>query len=67
VALIPEVRSQLQTDLFSDAGFAIGIEDGLTRPDGLAHTIVHVIPRRADDALTLPECSEWIRDDGILE
>jgi histidine triad (HIT) family protein len=66
-ALVSEVRRRLRTGLAPAAGFAIGIDDGLTAPDAVAHTIVHVIPRRADDAGTLPSCSEWIDDKGILD
>ena len=65
-SLVWEVRRRLRTGLVPDTGFTIGIADGLTRSDGVAHTVIHIIPRRTDDALTLPNCSEWIDDDGVL-
>ena len=65
-ALVSEVRDRLRTGLVPDGGFAIGFVDGLTETEPVPHTVIHVIPRRTGDQVTLPECSEWISDDGLL-
>jgi hypothetical protein len=40
--------------------------DGLTTAESVPHTVIHVIPRRAGENVALPECGEWIGDDGVL-
>jgi hypothetical protein len=30
------------------------------------NTVIQVVPRRTGDRVALPECSEWISDDGVL-
>ena len=46
-----------------DGGFNIGFVDGLAV--AVAHTAIHVVPRRAGANAELPECGEWITDDGV--
>jgi histidine triad (HIT) family protein len=65
-ALLGEVRNRLRTGMVPDAGFSIGFVDGLTAALPVPHTVIHIVPRRAADDVTLPECSEWINDDGVL-
>ena len=65
-ALVADVRARLRTALVPEGGFAIGFEDGLTADKPVSHTVIHVVPlRAATGTITLPECSEWIRDDGV--
>jgi diadenosine tetraphosphate (Ap4A) HIT family hydrolase len=59
-ALVAGVRGRLRTGMVPDAGFSIGFDE--SGP----HAIVHVVPRRATDEVVLPECGEWINDDGVL-
>ncbi len=47
-----------------DGGFSIGLMDGLTMTMPVPHTVMHV-SRRAGDTVALPECREWIHDDGL--
>jgi histidine triad (HIT) family protein len=65
-ALVAEVRGRLRTGLVPDDGFAIGFVDGLMAAEPVPHTVIHVVPRRAGDRVALPECDEWISDDGLL-
>jgi histidine triad (HIT) family protein len=65
-ALVSDVRGRLRTGLVPSGGFAIGLVDGLTAAEPVPHTVIHVVPRRAGDRVALPECSEWINDDGVL-
>jgi hypothetical protein len=32
----------------------------------VAHTLIHVIPRRTGVTAALRTCSEWIDDDGLV-
>lgn len=64
-ALVSEVRGRLRTGLVPDAGFSIGFVDGLTA-EPAPHTVIHIVPRRAGEQIALPECTEWISDDGLL-
>ena len=65
-SLLSEVRDRLRTGLMSDAGFSIGFVDALSAAEPVDHAVLHIIPRRKGDRILLPECSEWISDDGIL-
>jgi diadenosine tetraphosphate (Ap4A) HIT family hydrolase len=65
-ALVSEVRGKLRTGLVPDGGFSIGFEDGLKAVVPVPHTVIHVEPRRAGDGVVLPECGEWIADDGVV-
>ena len=65
-ALVSEVRGRLRTGLVPAGGFRIGFLDGLTATEPVPHTVIHAIPRRAGDHVALPECSEWVHDDGVL-
>jgi histidine triad (HIT) family protein len=64
--LVSEVRERLRTGLVPDEGFAVGFVDGLTAAEPVPHTVIHIVPRRAGDQVVLPECTEWICDDGLL-
>ena len=44
----------------------IGWSHGLTAAEPAPHTVIHIVPRRAGDRVALPDCSEWINDDGVL-
>jgi len=50
----------VRTGLVPDSGFSIGSEAAGS------HTVIHLVPRWAGDKVELPECSEWIVDDGVL-
>ena len=52
--------------LTPDAGFSIGFLDALSAQQLLDHAVVHVIRRRMGDHVVLPDCSEWIADDGVI-
>jgi diadenosine tetraphosphate (Ap4A) HIT family hydrolase len=65
-SLLSEVRDRLRTGLVPDAGFSIGFVDALSAAEPVEHTVIHVVPRRKGDQVTLPQCSEWIHDDGVL-
>ena len=65
-ALVSEVRGRLRTGLVPDDGFAVGFVDGLTAAEPVPHTVIHIVPRRTGDQVALPECTEWISDDGLL-
>jgi hypothetical protein len=65
-ALVSEVRGRLRTGLVPDGGFSIGFLDGLTAAVPVPHTVVHVVPRRAGEDVELPECGEWIADEGVV-
>ncbi len=65
-ALVSNVRGRLRTGLVLAGGFSIGFADGATAAESVPHTVIHVVPRRAGDQVALPECSEWISDDGVL-
>ena len=54
-ALVSDVRGRLRTGLVPDAGFAIGFVDGLTAAVPVPHTVIHIVPRRAEDRIELPE------------
>jgi diadenosine tetraphosphate (Ap4A) HIT family hydrolase len=64
-ALVSEVRGRLRAELVPDRGFSIGFVDGLTATP-VPHMVVHVVPRRAGATVVLPECREWIADDGVV-
>ena len=66
MGLLSEVRGRLRTGLVPDGGFSIGFVDGLTTATPVPHTVIHVIPRRAEENVELPECSEWINDQGVV-
>lgn len=53
-------RTRVRTGLVPDSGFSIGSEAAGS------HTVIHLVPRWAGDKVELPECSEWIVDDGVL-
>ena len=59
-------RGRLRTGLVPDEGFAIGFVDGLTATVPVLHTVIHVVPRQVGEQVALPECTEWISDDGLL-
>ena len=61
-----EVRGRLHTGLVPDGGFSIGLEDGLTAAVPVPHMVIHIVPRRARHDVALPECGEWISDEGVL-
>ena len=65
-ALVSDVRDRLRTGFLPDDGFSIGFVDGLSAAVPVPHTVIHVVPRRAGDGVVLPECSEWVHDDGVL-
>jgi diadenosine tetraphosphate (Ap4A) HIT family hydrolase len=65
-ALVSHVRGRLRTGMVPDGGFSVGFVDGLTAAEPVPHTVIHVVPRRAGDRVALPECGEWINDDGVL-
>ena len=65
-ALVSEVRGRLRTGIVPDGGFSIGFLDGLTAAVPVPHTVIHVVPRRAGEDVALPECGEWIADDGVM-
>jgi hypothetical protein len=58
--LLSDVRGRLRTGLVPDRGFSIGFD-----ATG-SHAVIHLVPRRAGDNVELPECGEWIADDGAL-
>lgn len=62
--LVSEVRGKLLTGMVPDGGFSIGFEDGLTAAVPVPHTVIHVVPSGWARMGRLPECSEWIADDG---
>ena len=66
--LVPRVRRAGPTAHGNGAGwrFCIGFADGLTAAEAVPHTVIHIVPRRAANHVTLPECNEWISDDGVL-
>jgi histidine triad (HIT) family protein len=64
-ALVAAVRDRLRTGFVPDEGFSIGFVDGLTAAPA-PHAAIHIVPRRAGDQIALPECTEWISDDGLL-
>jgi hypothetical protein len=53
--------------MMPDGGFSIGFLDGLTATVPVPLAVVHVLPRRAGEKVELPECREWIADDGLAE
>lgn len=61
-----DVRDRQRTGTVPDGGFCIGFVDGLTAAVPVPHTVIHVVPRRARGRVVLPECGEWIHDDGVL-
>jgi histidine triad (HIT) family protein len=65
-ALVSEVRGRLNTGLVPDGGIIIGCLDGLTAAVPVPHKVIHVVPRQAGEDVALPECSEWIADDGVV-
>jgi diadenosine tetraphosphate (Ap4A) HIT family hydrolase len=65
-ALLSEVRDRLRTGLLPDAGFSIGFVDALSAAEPVDHAVIHIIPRRKGDRVSLPNCGEWISDDGLL-
>jgi len=65
-ALVSRVRRRLRTGFLPNDGFSIGFVDGLTAAQLVPHAVIHVIPRRVGDRVELPECDEWISDDGVL-
>jgi diadenosine tetraphosphate (Ap4A) HIT family hydrolase len=66
-ALVSEVRGRLRVGLVTEGGFSIGCLDGLTAATSVPHAVIHIIPRGISDQVSLPECSEWIDDDGMLD
>ena len=64
--LVSEVRGGLRPGLVPDEGFAVGFVDGLTAAELVQHTVIHIVPRRVGEQVALPECTEWISDDGLL-
>jgi hypothetical protein len=63
-SLLSEVRDRLRTGLVSDEGFSIGFVDALSAAEPVDHAVIHII-RYSGDRVGLPECSEWISDDGL--
>jgi histidine triad (HIT) family protein len=59
-ALLTDARGRLRTGLVPDRGFSIGF--GAAGP----HALIHLVPRRSGNKVELPECGEWIEDDGVL-
>jgi hypothetical protein len=57
---------RLRTGLVPDEGSRIGFVDGLGAAMPASRTVIHIVPRRAMDRVALPECTEWIGDDGLL-
>ena len=64
--MVSQVRAKLLTGMVPDGGFSIGFLDGLTVAVPVPHTVILVIPRRAGENVDLPECGEWIGDDGVV-
>ena len=56
----------LCTGLVPEDGFSIGLVDGLTAAEPVPHTVIQVLPRRVGNRVALPECGEWVDDDGVL-
>jgi len=52
--------------LVPDVGFSIGFEEGFTAVFPVPHTMVHVVPSRSGEKVEMPECGEWLKDDGVL-
>ena len=65
-AMVSQVRGRLRTGMVPDGGFSIGFLDALTAAVPVPHAVIHVLPRRAGDEVALPECGEWIADDGAV-
>ena len=53
-------RAAAYQGVLPDGGFSIGFDEAG------AQTLIHLVPRRAGDGVVLPQCGEWIADDGVV-
>lgn len=64
--LVSELCGRLRPGVVPHGVFSIGFLDGLTAAVPVPHTVIHIVPRRAGQNVVLPECGEWIADDGAV-
>jgi hypothetical protein len=58
--LVGKVGGRLRTGMVPRGDFGIGFDESGE------HAVIHVVPRRVGDGVTLPEAAEWIVDDGVM-
>jgi diadenosine tetraphosphate (Ap4A) HIT family hydrolase len=63
--LVGQVRKRLLTSL-KPSGFSIGFSDRMEDGDIVDHACVHVVPRRHEDNLELPDGFGWVTDDLVV-
>ena len=63
LALVPDADDCAAGSCHRMASRIRGWADG---GESVPHTVIHVVTRRTSDRVGLPECSEWIDDDGVL-